>query len=106
MAISASEVRASSRTRRQRYIDGKTARRKVPRSAHAKWAPAKNRADPLETLDGAGRGRLRRLVPVWYGPMSLSPFAFYRPRSGSAPLSCPDRVRARYPLMWRPAAHR
>jgi uncharacterized protein (DUF2252 family) len=41
----------------------------------------------MEILDSASRGRVPHLVPIWYGRMSLSPFAFLR---GSASIMARD----------------
>jgi len=57
--------------------DGKGRRRKVPRSMHGEWEPPAGR-DPLATLAAQDRDRLPELVPVRYGRMLSSPFAFYR----------------------------
>jgi uncharacterized protein (DUF2252 family) len=74
-------------TREQRWAEGKAARRRVPRSSHASWAPPKDRPDPLDLLAEADRSRLPALLPIRYGRMSLSPFAFLR---GAAPVMAHD----------------
>ncbi|HXW67366.1 MAG TPA: DUF2252 domain-containing protein [Thermoplasmata archaeon] len=66
------------RTRAQRYRAGKALRQKAPRSGQGRWAPASDRPDVLDLLALADRGRIRRLVPIRYGRMSLSPGAFLR----------------------------
>src|SRR5579864_4874453 len=66
---------------------GKALREKVPRSAHAKWMPAPNRPDPIELLTQSDRHRIKELLPIRYGRMKQSPFAFYR---GSAALMAFD----------------
>ena len=71
----------------ERLTSGKALRRKVPRSAHAKWAPPSHRPDPVELLRDSDRGRLPELLPVRYGRMRQSPFAFFR---GSAALMAWD----------------
>ncbi|HEY1197492.1 MAG TPA: DUF2252 domain-containing protein [Thermoplasmata archaeon] len=53
-------------------------RRRVPRSSHALWTPARDRPDPIELLGTTERTRLPALLPIRYGRMSLSPFAFLR----------------------------
>jgi len=50
----------------------------VPRSAHAGFTSHVGRADPVELLVAQGASRLPDLVPIRYGRMSSSPFAFYR----------------------------
>ncbi|MGW5640634.1 DUF2252 domain-containing protein [Streptomyces sp. NPDC003832] len=57
---------------------GKDARKRVPRSAHALWLPSVDRPDPVGVLERQGRDRLPELLPVRYGRMSASPFAFLR----------------------------
>lgn len=66
---------------------GKALRDKVPRNAHAAWEPAPSRVDPLTILQGADAARLTELVPIRYGRMMQSPFAFYR---GSAAVMAAD----------------
>jgi uncharacterized protein (DUF2252 family) len=50
----------------------------VPRSSHAAWAPRPDRPDPIALLEEQAVERLAELVPIRYGRMSASPFAFYR----------------------------
>jgi uncharacterized protein (DUF2252 family) len=57
---------------------GRALRRVVPRDSHASWAPAANRPDPLELIQWRIRNRLSELVPIRWGRMSASPFAYYR----------------------------
>ena len=61
---------------------GKALREKVPRSAHAEWKKGNRRADPIGILRAGDAGRLRELVPIRYGRMLQSPFAFYRGSAG------------------------
>jgi uncharacterized protein (DUF2252 family) len=77
-------------TAKERIAAGKRLREKVPRSAHAKWAPGPNRPDPVKLLVQSDRGRIRELLPIRYGRMSQSPFAFYR---GAAALMAADLAR-------------
>ncbi len=62
----------------ERAARGKAARAKVRRSAHADWAPAPDRPDPVELLEEQARTRVQELVPIRYGRMLLSPFSFFR----------------------------
>ena len=87
MAVSIGRTPALNRSRRQRFAAGKAARKKVPRSSHASWTAPKGRPDPIDSLEAASRNRVPALVPIWYGRMSLSPFAFFR---GSAALMARD----------------
>jgi uncharacterized protein (DUF2252 family) len=57
---------------------GKALRNNVPREAHGEWKRGNNRIDPLALLRKSDVGRLRELVPIRYGRMLESPFAFYR----------------------------
>ena len=56
---------------------GRQARAAVKRSAHGGWTPAAGR-DPLGILEEQARGREQSLIPIRYGRMAASPFAFYR----------------------------
>ena len=69
---------------------GRALRRSVPRGDHASWAAVPDRPDPLELLAKNNRPRLPDLVPVRYGRMLASPFAFLR---GSAVIMADDLAR-------------
>jgi uncharacterized protein (DUF2252 family) len=71
----------------QRMTAGKALRERVPRRSHAKWQSPANRPDPIELLKKSDRGRLLDLLPIRYGRMRQSPFAFYR---GAAALMASD----------------
>ena len=58
-----------------------------PRSSQAGWKPFKGRRDPVELLSESNAGRILDLVPIRFGRMAASPFAFYR---GSAALMASD----------------
>jgi uncharacterized protein (DUF2252 family) len=66
---------------------GKRARAETPRSSHEVWDPPADRPDPVETLEGQATTRVPELVPIRYGRMLTSPFAFYR---GSAAVMASD----------------
>ena len=74
----------------ERVARGKAARAKVPRSAHAEFEPAANRADPVWLLERQAESRVPELVPIRYGRMMVSPFAFYR---GGALIMAADLAR-------------
>jgi uncharacterized protein (DUF2252 family) len=74
-------------SRAQRYAAGKALRADASRSSHAQWAPDTERPDPISLLEEANKTRLGQLVPIRFGRMSLSPFAFYR---GSADIMAHD----------------
>ena len=62
----------------ERTAAGKALRDRVSRKSQGKWKPAANRPDPIELLKHADEGRLPELLPIRYGRMSQSPFAFFR----------------------------
>ena len=62
----------------ERRAQGKALRHAVPREVHGGWKPSKKRRDPVEILVESNKGRLPDLVPIRFGRMSQSPFAFYR----------------------------
>ncbi|MBK9180216.1 MAG: DUF2252 domain-containing protein [Acidimicrobiales bacterium] len=62
----------------ERFGAGKELRRQVPRTAHATWTPPADRPDPVAVLEEQGRTRLQSLLPVRYGRMLESAFAYYR----------------------------
>ena len=41
--------------------------REAPRSSHGEWAPAADRPDPVELLEGQATSRVGQLVPLRYG---------------------------------------
>jgi uncharacterized protein (DUF2252 family) len=62
----------------ERVARGRAARSEVPRSSHAVWEAAPNRADPVALLQGQEVARVEELVPIRHERMLASPFAFYR----------------------------
>ncbi len=62
----------------ERAAAGRAARSEVRRSSHAAWEPPAGRVDPVATLAQQARSRVPELVPIRYGRMSASPFAFFR----------------------------
>jgi uncharacterized protein (DUF2252 family) len=71
----------------QRMAAGKALRGKVPRASHAKLKIPKKGRDVLAMLEASNRGRVASLVPIRYGRMLHSPFAFLR---GSASIMAFD----------------
>ena len=65
-------------TRVERAARGKAQRAEVPLEAHAVMAATDLRADPVELLERQAASRVPDLVPIRYGRMLVSPFAFYR----------------------------
>ena len=57
---------------------GRQVRAKVPRSTHGAWEPSTGRSDPLAILALQATTRQPDLVPIRYGRMAASPFAFFR----------------------------
>jgi uncharacterized protein (DUF2252 family) len=57
---------------------GKAARKAAPRSSHADWQAAADRSDPVEILKQQAVTRVPELVPIRYGRMVRTPFAFFR----------------------------
>ncbi len=62
----------------ERAAIGRSLRSATPRSSHATWDPPADRGDPVALLEEQAKGRVAQLVPIRYGRMSASPFAFYR----------------------------
>jgi uncharacterized protein (DUF2252 family) len=92
---------SDSRTLKRRLQDGRELRNKAARRAHA--AIGNVRRDPIRLLEASSAGRVERLVPLGYGRMLASPYAFYRgtaiiqahdlagtPRSGLVQQICGD----------------
>lgn len=66
---------------------GKALREQVPRNIHGTWAPDPSRPDPIKLLEEQDTTRLKHLLPIKYGRMMESPFAFMR---GSAVIMASD----------------
>src|ERR1700693_1847079 len=75
------------RTMMERRESGRALRRSVPRRLHATWRAPSYRRDPVEMLIETSRHRISSLLPIRYGRMKQSPFAFLR---GSAVLMAAD----------------
>ena len=65
-------------TRGERVARGKAARAEVPRRTHGEWVPSPHRPDAIGLLEEQAVTRVPELVPIRYGRMLTSPFAFYR----------------------------
>jgi uncharacterized protein (DUF2252 family) len=61
-----------------RVARGKAARARVPRDSHAAFQPAADRPDPVSLLERQAAARVPELLPIRYGRMLASPFAFFR----------------------------
>jgi uncharacterized protein (DUF2252 family) len=102
----------------QRAGRGRAARAEVPRSAHGQWSAPADRADPVALLVEQGRTRVPELLPIRYGRMAASPFAFFRgaalpmaadlartPRSGLTVQVCGDAHLSNFGLFASPERH-
>ena len=67
-----------SHTPTERAAYGKAARKKTPRAALAHFSATSDRADPIALLEEQAVTRLPQLIPIRYGRMAASPFAFFR----------------------------
>ena len=61
-----------------RRAEAKSLRKVIPRSSHGVWRLPPGRPDPVALLEASSEGRLPRLIPLRYGRMLYSPFAFFR----------------------------
>jgi uncharacterized protein (DUF2252 family) len=105
-------------TREQRVARGKAARREVPRTSHGGFAVGPQRGDPLTLLEGQGLNRVPELLPIRYGRMASSAFAFFRgaalpmaddlaqtPRSGLTVQACGDAHLSNFGVFASPERH-
>jgi uncharacterized protein (DUF2252 family) len=65
-------------THAEQLAMGKALRDKCSRKSHAEWEPPSDRVDPLVILKKSSKGRMPELIPIRYGRMLQSPFAWYR----------------------------
>ena len=65
-------------TIQERVKLGKEARAHRPRADHAAWDPPSDRPNPIDLLKAQAATRIPELIPIRYGRMMASPFAFYR----------------------------
>src|SRR5215472_11137315 len=64
---------------------GRSFRRSVPRSSHAEWSAPEDRPDPVDILEEQAKTRVQDLIPIRYGRMAASPFAYFR--GAAAPMA-------------------
>ena len=69
------------------FRQGQAVRKSVPRKTHGEWQAPQDRPDPIAVLEAQNASRLPELVPVRWGRMLESPFAFLR---GSAAVMAMD----------------
>ena len=102
-------------TREERVERGRAARAEVPRESHADFTAGPDRPDPLALLEGQGLTRVPELLPIRYGRMASSAFAFFRgaalpmasdlartPRSGLTVQACGDAHLANFGVFASP----
>ena len=105
-------------TREQRIARGKAARAEVPRASHAEFVAGKHRKDPLTLLQDQDGTRVPELLPIRYGRMASSAFAFFRgaalpmasdlaatPRSGLTVQICGDAHLSNFGAFASPERH-
>ena len=61
---------------------GRQARAEVPLAEQATFIPLGVRPDPVSLLERQGADRIPELLPIRYGRMASSPFAFFRGGAG------------------------
>ncbi|NUP39938.1 MAG: DUF2252 domain-containing protein [Streptomyces sp.] len=114
----AGALAAPRRSPAERAAHGKAVRRRIPRSAHARFAPGPERFDPVDVLERQSADRVPELVPIRYGRMLESPFRFYRgaaalmaadlgaaPHSGLTAQLCGDAHLLNFRLLASPERH-
>jgi uncharacterized protein (DUF2252 family) len=75
------------KTGEQRRQEGKALREKIPLESQAECEMPSDRTDPVKVIKKSSEGRLQHLIPIRYGRMAKSAFAFYR---GTASLMAMD----------------
>src|SRR5262245_56106170 len=74
-------------TPEERAAHGKAARRELSRSAHGDCRPSASQQEPVAVIAAQAATRGPGLVPIRYGRMLVSPFAFFR---GAAAIMAAD----------------
>ena len=74
-------------SRTEHLAQGEALREQTPWNDHSAWAPTADRPDPISLLQEQDASRVQHLVPIKYGRMSESAFAFFR---GSAAVMAAD----------------
>jgi uncharacterized protein (DUF2252 family) len=80
----------ASRNPEARRAAGRALRTKTPRTSHAQLSMPRKGRDVIAMLEKSNRGRVPSLVPIRYGRMLHSPFAFLR---GAASIMAYDLAR-------------
>ncbi len=102
----------------ERVAKGKAARKVASRSSHGAWEAAVDRPDPIALLEEQAETRVPELVPIRYGRMLESPFAFFRggalimasdlaatPRTGFTVQLCGDAHLSNFGMFASPERH-
>jgi uncharacterized protein (DUF2252 family) len=105
----------SQASRERRVVRGKAARAEVPRESHAEFVTGPHRTDAVTLLESQGSARVPDLLPIRYGRMASSAFAFFRgaalpmasdlahtPRSGLTVQACGDAHLANFGVFASP----
>ena len=111
-------TRGSTSSRPNALAKGKAARKVAPRSSHGAWEAAVDRPDPVALLQEQDETRVPELVPIRYGRMLESPFAFFRggalimasdlaasPRTGFTVQLCGDAHLSNFGMFASPERH-
>ena len=64
---------------------GREQREAAPLRGHGQWEPPPDRPDPVDILEEQAKTRVPELVPIRYGRMAASPFAYFR--GAAAPMA-------------------
>jgi uncharacterized protein (DUF2252 family) len=75
------------KTSEQRRQEGKSLRGKISLESQGECELPSDRTDPVKVIKKSSEGRLQHLIPIRYGRMAKSAFAFYR---GTASLMAMD----------------
>jgi uncharacterized protein (DUF2252 family) len=102
----------------EQAAEGRAARTRVRRRDHAAFEPPADRANPIDLLEEQAETRVPELVPIRYGRMLVSPFAFFRgaalvmasdlastPNSGLMVQACGDAHLANFGVFASPERH-
>jgi uncharacterized protein (DUF2252 family) len=102
----------------ERVAQGKSARETAPRSSHAIHERRIDERGPIELLEEQARSRVEELVPIRYGRMLVSPFAYFRgaalpmasdlaatPNSGLKAQLCGDAHLSNFGIFGSPERH-
>ena len=114
-ALAQRHVVAHHRTREERIARGRAARAEAPRSSHAEFTRAPDRPGAVALLESQAASRAPELLPIRYGRMTASAFAYFRgaalpmasdlagtPRTGLTVQACGDAHAANFGLFASP----